>query len=690
MNPSTLSPRNAAFVATFLAVVFLLTSMLTNTGGRIVLPLDDSYIYLQYAHQNAHGEIFRYNDGDPATTGATSLLHALLLTPFAIVVDGDALAGIAFALGGLFFLLTLRSAAALAGEWIGPDARLPTVVLVALSGPFLWGAFSGMEIALVAFLTCQAVRAAANLNDAPDDRASRRAFMVWGALFAISRPEAAVLITGIVIVIAFVRRSPSAVGWPTLAVPVAASTVPFLMNILLTGHPGSTALASKAAPYLPGTTLTTWVMTATEFFLRSLKGLFDSGDTAFAGWPNAYTSLVTFAAPLTLFFAVIGVFPRATRELSRRAPGAGVTSLFLVGGALVIWSALVPINLHWSRYAIPYTPLIAVWVLAGIWSVADRLGTTGDTTVRTGLISFFVIVGAVGALFFTAAYGWNAREIRDQHIAMAEWIEEKVPANTPLATNDVGALRFYGSGDVIDLHGITTRHFAAAKQLGTGSIYEALERIPLLERPRYLALIPHWYDPELFKILQPVRIQTLNQASISGSPLALYRADWTAVGTADAPMQRTLAAVQGKRLVDRIDVADLESERSHGYSADIRPASHASPLGVFRDPDTSKPLVDGARRITGRERFDLSVSADRAAVLVARAIGPLRAQVVLPDGSTVPLQADPAEGSDSWTEVALPLSRALLTGPTLHVEVIARDGGVQEGGYLPAHYWLYQ
>ena len=84
-------------------------SMLYHTGGRLALPLDDSFIYFQYARQAAEGHFLEYNTGAKPTAGATSLLYTLLLVPgFWLGLNGMGIALYALALGVVWLGLSAR------------------------------------------------------------------------------------------------------------------------------------------------------------------------------------------------------------------------------------------------------------------------------------------------------------------------------------------------------------------------------------------------------------------------------------------------------------------------------------------------------------------------------------------------------------------------------------------------------
>jgi len=57
---------------------FVVSNVIYN-HGYLSAPLDDVFIHLQYGRQIGEGQWFRYNDGDPLSTGASSLLYAMVL-----------------------------------------------------------------------------------------------------------------------------------------------------------------------------------------------------------------------------------------------------------------------------------------------------------------------------------------------------------------------------------------------------------------------------------------------------------------------------------------------------------------------------------------------------------------------------------------------------------------------------------
>src|SRR5436309_791420 len=121
------------------------------TGGEISLPLDDSFIYLQYARAIAEGHPFVYTPGNAPTTGATSLLWPLLLAPPHWLHLGPTQAiAWALALGTAALLVSALLITRLGRMLAGTLGMLIAVALFLGSPQLLWGYMSGMEIGLYA------------------------------------------------------------------------------------------------------------------------------------------------------------------------------------------------------------------------------------------------------------------------------------------------------------------------------------------------------------------------------------------------------------------------------------------------------------------------------------------------------------------------------------------------------------
>ena len=77
--------RNWLIIITILSVLvvglFGGLQLYTNEGHPM-FPLDDSFIFFQYASRLAGGNFYSYSPQSGYSTGATSPLYVLLLTPF--------------------------------------------------------------------------------------------------------------------------------------------------------------------------------------------------------------------------------------------------------------------------------------------------------------------------------------------------------------------------------------------------------------------------------------------------------------------------------------------------------------------------------------------------------------------------------------------------------------------------------
>ena len=158
--------------------------LIAGSLGLHGFPLDDSWIHFHLARNVAEGHGFAYNPGVPVS-GSTAPLWTLLLA--GLFKAGGAypvwakVAGIAAALGAAWLARRLALA------WTGDAALALTAALVtAWSAPMVWGALSGMEVALAALLVTAALVAHV------EGRTATSAALV--GLAALARPESVLLI----------------------------------------------------------------------------------------------------------------------------------------------------------------------------------------------------------------------------------------------------------------------------------------------------------------------------------------------------------------------------------------------------------------------------------------------------------------------------------------------------------------
>jgi len=218
-------------------------AMASGTDGRWVLPLDDAYIHQQYACQAARGLFMRYNDQDPPSSGATSLLYPLILALFyRLGAHGDALSTAAFLLGAASLpagvWLAGRLAQRLAGEASAWWVPVVGAGLYLCNGALLFGHLSGMEsglllVSLLAYLL-------AVIEDRP------RGICGWGACLALVRPE------GMLVVLAascwlLMRKSVhgSFLKWLPAIIPLALGSLQPAINLLLTGSATANGMRVK-------------------------------------------------------------------------------------------------------------------------------------------------------------------------------------------------------------------------------------------------------------------------------------------------------------------------------------------------------------------------------------------------------------------------------------------------------------
>ncbi|MGK3989859.1 hypothetical protein WME99_42845 [Sorangium sp. So ce136] len=334
---------------------------------------------------------------------------------------------------------------------------------------------------------------------------------------------------------------------------------------------------------------------------------------------------------------------------------------------------------------------------AGLWArlaavPARAFGARGDRTATGLWVARVAVALALAALFWVHQlprmrdqiwfFGRASRNIRDQHLVAGKVLAQLDVRR--VLVGDAGALLYASDRPGLDLIGLGGYHdlpFARAGVHGLGASLELIERIPPEDRPDALAIYPGWWGelPAIFG-KRLIGIPVVGNVICGGAEKVIYRADWSPLAHGEPPA--SLRA--DEQVLDELDVADLVSEREHGY-AFPRPQAGFVGFSVLPDP-----------RGSGHDRFDagrvIPGGRSETARLLAPRNGPGRLVVrtASPRPAVVRATADGRElgqltlrGSGGWTEASVALPEGLPETFTLTLTPI-------EGEWVDHHVWVLE
>lgn len=678
------------------------TSGARLADGTPALTLDDSYIHLQYAWQTAQGHFLQYNTGDAPSTGATSLLYMLLLAGgFVLGISRQAMPAIALISGSTLFIISAALiadlACRLAQQSQCENSTIPAWgvgllvgVLFAGSGWMAWAYLSGMETGLLIILVI------GTLWGVMTHRMAVTA--IFASLAALTRPEA--LLLGIAVLVAewFVRNlqlnhNQRTQGLLWALMPLVAAAIPFGINYALTGTFGSTGLQAKwlltLIPFYPAQIGSIIVGNISEITFRLLGGL--SSDYH---W---------HAFPLTQLLAAVGavlMWRSGDPNAQRLALACLLWAVLGIGATATLQTAIW----HHYRYQMPFYPaMLLPFAIALAW-VAERttgwLGQQSLIPVRAGLGLVVAIWCGYSLLDFRAVYVLDTSTIVMMQTKLAEWIRQNIPPGERIAAHDVGAIRYFGEHDTIDVVGLTTPLMASSYRNGPGASFEALESA----QPEYYAIypdtappyFPEWTDELIGEELYRVSLDPFSPYVSATGIQVITQPDWSSASLADSPHQPDiLDRLERWMLVDTLDVADLVSEEAHDYhwSNSGEPSGFPSDVRklVYR-ADPSVELADGGRLMTGSESFVVASHPGETLLLVGRfhqtSDMVLRVTINEHDAGLWKLPAIPGE----WLESAFPVSANLISGDRTSVKIAVEEmlDPTPQARFSPYYYWIYQ
>lgn len=467
-----------------------------------ISPLDDAYIYFQYARSAARGLFFIYQQGDLPSTGVSGLLYYALLSALARMGwEGPAVAwtiGMTclFAAGLAWLRLTQQHF-----KNLGSGLSLALFVLLApLSAAF----FNAMETGLFFALFFWSLEALGQAE------IPKRTWTLL-ALLAFTRPEGQI---AAFIFCCWILTRQRRISLGAVLV-LAASVAPSLVFFSVTGsfipdsaRPKSAALlASPFLFHLRVSLQFAWDCLSGFFLnLRGMDAQVGNAGNAAAGNPPYVHYL-----PLSLAFALAGY-----RRCRSWRP--------VLGWATLTWLMLAwTLPSGWNQHR--YLTVLAPAMLLGFASFLDEI----RPSLRLGLALAWCLFGAAGVFWFQARQLESAELYQLHHGSAAAWLKEHAPAGSRVAVADAGILAYQSGLNVVDLLGITDHRLALAAPHGDRAIVAELLSRPAALRPNLAAL--HWERPDF----NPGRwvqagllkeIVTLSPAQGPGGHLGIFAFEW--------------------------------------------------------------------------------------------------------------------------------------------------------------------
>ncbi len=679
-----------------LVCLAFLGALLHATEGHFVPQVVDLYVVAQYAKAVAQGHPFQYNAGEAASSGATSLLHTLLLAAaHALGARGEGLIAFAIGVGALCYLASIELAGRFAQRLAGAEddaerAALLARVLVALGGPVTWGFFYGSDVALFMLLALLvALRFVASWEEA------RATWLLAGTLLALARPEGLPLcaLLGLLWNRGPGRRAARAQRLLAL-LPAAAGLAVLGLQRALTGSFVGSSLRDKSLLAAYG--LSGSVALVSEYAVDVVRGLllgFYPSSTP-VGFARGWASLAF--PPLGLVFVLVALgCARAA------APLRAVAASFALVAALSLPNTFL--GVHFNRYLLWLFPPALALVAVGLAQVCRTLTRTPDDARRAFAsgAALLAALGLLATLRFATLYGEMAGDLWRRDVAAAEWIGRHLPAGTPIASAATSIEYLTGHRN-LNLHGVTSPAFfgntRAEREAGT---WETLGRLAPAERPAYLLTAVSVQEASASLRALEGGPPLFRSASLADD-LLLLPLRWDAVERPRATyLPATAAALAGLTQVDALNVCDRRDEHAHGYvfESALRGLPLHGALRVATYAGQEQPLVDAGRVILGRESFELRTRAGRALVLVMRTAPAASAAVLRPSGAAayelelpevgLTLYAGGREAGRALLRPAAGWDEWLLRVPA---ELVGEGRTRLElrGRYASFRYWAYQ
>lgn len=662
---SKLLPYIPALFATFLLAYATIAGVLARTGHPAV-PLDDAFIHFQYAKRLAGGHFFSYVEGEGFSSGATSLVWPLLLAPFHAIGLGEL--SIIWAAWGLSFLFLAALSVEtyrLASKLVGSGTALGAGAMVLAFGGYTFCASTGMEATCFAWVLARSGRLCADWHEGERQPRHLHWLVALGLLAPFVRPEGALVSLFVAGTLA-IRPPQARFGRALSVVPLAG---PLLLPALFFVMTGSLSSSTTQVKWLPSNP-----------YFREASTL----------WAAIYGNVSLFFRTLLDGREWSALFlPQGSRPFALAAlvalPLAGLAKGRVFRACVVLALALGMLlpttydSFLWNRLRYLW-PFAFAWFI-GVACVAELVERASKRVAQGFALAPLLMGLATGLL--AARMPWvlddiatSAAAVDAQQVTLGRFAQE-LPPEARIGVNDTGAIAYLSERRTFDIVGLTTPGEARYWVAGPGSRYEHYERMARSEAeklPTHFFVYPHWMALDAVLGEKLTEATVLDQSILGGTTMVAHEARWDVLGRADLPEKLP----QG-RLVDALDVADLESEEEHAYRLFDATAAENVPA-TKGEGEAMK--VDGGRLGRTREEFVALLEPGKPTTMIARLASEDGARLAITVGDAkLPIVELPA---GNFVELEVPLPHEALKERT-PIRIEAANGAT----FGALHYWFF-
>ncbi len=686
--------RRIILMGSILVILIFLSLNLHYTGGEIILPLDDSYIYAQYSKSIVEGHPFRFTPESEPSTGVTGLLYPFILAPFYLLgFRGALFPAFIFFFNGILFIISSLLVYELAGGKNNRNRARLGAWLFILSGPMAWGFLSGMEtgILIITWL-CLAIAL---------DRGKETTAIFFASMIVLIRPIGLFWCFILWIVLPLLpqhnqKKKTTRIKW---LIPLAIGLLPILVNVALSGSISPSSGYPKSPFSLPGLHLPTILQHTISFLLTLFKQLL----TGFSG-PELHGSLNTLdpmchAAPFTLLFLLFALLPVLGKILNKRYFDKKVIwALWFLTN--IFWVAITTgASSHYFRHLLPVWPAIILLTVEGISALSASLKIRGfnQPMIFRGFGIYFIFFGFLTIINFALLHGKAVHGFARQYLDTARWIDQNLDKNARIASLDAGLLGYFSNREFFDLFGLTTPAMQEVTVFyadDEGTKFEIMERLPSQLRPSHFVLHKKRFDhnnwnPYLAllkfdkngkpRIIHSARV--LIPAILIGTDLQVWEADWSLANSGDRPG----SPIEGV-IVDRVDIADTVSEKKHGINIKNSAPGFLGSNQFHKLPsEDGYVIMDGGRGIFGSLSMHLSRIHQGKDLIIRMRILPVVSNnklEVYVNGKPIGNWFFPTSKKGRWLEPMIILKSTIITEETIHLTL--------SGTFMPFHLWAIE